>query len=401
MIKITPYYKREETEQDAIRREYLRMVAASTPFRAKDILYDDPDGLANCQEIPRERTRVVNGVVQDTAFARLLHSKGVPDGTDTEGKLDAEAELAERIVQEYSKRLYAFLYENGCVRRENLRKLLLLKLPNGQIPIGFRFDEGRIGSRNELKKSAENLREYVFRYYDFSRLKQTDGHCGIHEFVAMLDVKVCPYCNRQFTTTVITKKRRVRPQLDHFRNKHDYPFLALSINNLIPTCGVCNLLKRDTDRDMIYPYDEDFEADDLVFRTTIPEEHTVPALEGISISDQDFEIKLRCKEQDEPTGKERRERIKASIKELCLNELYQSHRGYVSLLYRQRYIYTKLMAQDLVKQFKDVFKSEEEVEQAFVLMYTDYAHWGDRPLSKLTHDILDEIEELYGSADRL
>lgn len=30
------------------------------------------------------------------------------------------------------------------------------------------------------------------------------------------------------------------------------------------------------------------------------------------------------------------------------------------------------------------------------MMNTDYERWGDRPLSKLTHDILDEIDELYG-----
>ena len=97
---------------------------------------------------------------------------------------------------------------------------------------------------------------------------------------------------------------------------------------------------------------------------------------------------------------ERLERVKHSIQELSISELYQSHRDYVVFLYRQRYILTKQLAQDLFNQFgtingKKLFDSVEDVEHVFTLMHTDYANWGNRPLAKLTRDITAEIDELY------
>lgn len=397
MIRATPYYERRN--RDEIEREYLRMVAACTPFLPEDVLFDDREGLELCGKAPRKRT--IEG--KPTKLASLLEAKGIPDGSDTQGKLLAEAKLAEEIVRGYSEDLHAFLYEGasvpGRVNRENLRKLLLLRLPNGQIPEGYRFHEHLSGQAAEHAGRATALKEQVFRYEDkFSKLRKTEGHRSIHELVAMLGVKVCPYCNRQFITTVVAEDRGVRPQLDHFRSKSDYPFLALSINNLVPCCGVCNLLKRDRDVNLVYPYDEDFEDEGYAFGTSIPAEHTVPALEGIPIAEDDFRLSVGRRDPAEPAKDAgRRERIERSIGELRLTELYQSHRDYVAFLYRQRYILTKDLAEDLCSQFPALFDSPKEVEDLFALMHTDRGSWGDRPLAKLTHDILDEIERLYSS----
>ena len=206
-------------------------------------------------------------------------------------------------------------------------------------------------------------------------------------------MKVCPYCNRLFITTVNTPTRRIRPQLDHFRNKNDYPFLALSVNNLIPSCGVCNLLKLTNDEGMIYPYEESFADEEYIFATDIPLHHTVPALEGIAISDDDFRIGMKYKSAI--TDEARCRRIEESVKTLALKELYQSHREYVSKLYRQRYILTEQMARDISGQFPGLFSSADDVEFLFALMNTDRERWGERPLAKLTHDIREEIDELY------
>ena len=69
--------------------------------------------------------------------------------------------------------------------------------------------------------------------------------------------------------------------------------------------------------------------------------------------------------------------------------------SHVSMLYRQRYILTEQMAQDYYEQFPKMFSSASDVEFLFALMNTDREHWGDRPLAKLTHDIREEIDELY------
>ena len=391
MIRVTPYYEWESEEaRREFERDYLRMVAAVTPFFPEDVLFDDPEGLDDCAKSPRLRRRKKSDRDVDTGISKLMKAYQVVDG----GDLASEAELAEKIVENYSKGLHDYLYQDargGHVNREKLRELLLTRLPGGQVPACLNFKLDR--NDREQKKHAKALYEYVFCYEEFSKLKNGSGHIGIHDFVARLGVKVCPYCNRLFITTVNTPNRKVRPQLDHFRNKNDYPFLALSVNNLIPSCGVCNLLKLTNDEGMIYPYEESFADEEYIFAADIPLNRTVPALTGIAISENDFRIRMRFK--GAVTDKARGKRIEESVKTLALEELYQSHREYVSMLYRQRYILTEKMAQDYYGQFPDLFSSASDVEFLFALMNTDREHWGDRPLAKLTHDIREEIDELY------
>lgn len=409
MIRIIPYYERADDEKKAFEQQYLRMVAAVTPFYPEDVLFDDPEGLAAISRTPKKRSRKQGGKSIDTDFTKLLNAYRVTDGTDKTEQLQAEAELAERIIWNYSNDMHRFLYgptgsftlEKGRVNPANLRELLLLKLPNGEIPDEFQYQRMRNKEAGSPEKHAKALYEYVFCYDRFALLKPGNGHRGIHKLVEALGIKVCPYCNRLFTTAVSQKEHRVRPQLDHFRNKSRYPFLALSINNLVPACGVCNLLKLDNSFNYAYPYEEGFDDGGFVFQSNIPAEHTVPALEGIRIAEEDFHIQLTCPvPEGTEAADERCDRIKTSIDRLALIELYQSHRDYVSFLYRQRYILTDQLARDLYEQFPTLFSSQEEVKAVFTLMYTDIGHWPDRPLSKLTHDIQTEIDELYAREKR-
>ena len=63
-------------------------------------------------------------------------------------------------------------------------------------------------------------------------------------FVKDLDIKVCPYCNRNYILNFNKKgKANATAQLDHFFDKKDYPYLSVSIYNLVPSCGTCNLRK--------------------------------------------------------------------------------------------------------------------------------------------------------------
>lgn len=52
--------------------------------------------------------------------------------------------------------------------------------------------------------------------------------------------KICPYCNQNFAFTLAAVDGEFRPTLDHFYPKAQYPFLALSLYNLVPSCYTCN-----------------------------------------------------------------------------------------------------------------------------------------------------------------
>lgn len=64
-----------------------------------------------------------------------------------------------------------------------------------------------------------------------------------YQFVADMNLMVCPYCGRQrINVASLPGKRPSKPPIDHFLPKRKYPFLAVSLYNLIPCCTTCNEL---------------------------------------------------------------------------------------------------------------------------------------------------------------
>ena len=81
-----------------------------------------------------------------------------------------------------------------------------------------------------------------------------DGKWGAYEFIDALcsanSLSFCPYCNSETVYAVSTDEDfgRIRVDIDHFFPRWKYPYLALCICNLVPSCTRCNSrLKRDMD----------------------------------------------------------------------------------------------------------------------------------------------------------
>jgi hypothetical protein len=55
-------------------------------------------------------------------------------------------------------------------------------------------------------------------------------------------IKICPYCHQLEIITVVDERanKAYRPPLDHFYYKDEYPHLALTLSNLVPSCTPCN-----------------------------------------------------------------------------------------------------------------------------------------------------------------
>lgn len=84
---------------------------------------------------------------------------------------------------------------------------------------------------------------YMLFGYDSFRSKQKKGIW----FAKQLHVRSCPYCNAQYTLTIRNGRssHKAKFQFDHFYSKKRYPFLSISMYNLIPSCAPCNLNKGD------------------------------------------------------------------------------------------------------------------------------------------------------------
>lgn len=99
----------------------------------------------------------------------------------------------------------------------------------------------------------------MFRYKDANnRWQSTDFGNAIYEafyyrgyrnnklisLAEKLNIKSCPYCNMHYTLFAENgehnKDKLAKFQFDHFFDKADYPFLSMSLYNLIPSCAVCN-----------------------------------------------------------------------------------------------------------------------------------------------------------------
>ena len=75
-----------------------------------------------------------------------------------------------------------------------------------------------------------------------------------------LGIRSCPYCGCEYIGG--RGKKILGAELDHFVNKTDYPFFALCLYNLIPSCSACNNHKRKADDlELISPFEEKADFD--------------------------------------------------------------------------------------------------------------------------------------------
>ncbi|WP_108060164.1 hypothetical protein [Poseidonibacter lekithochrous] len=57
------------------------------------------------------------------------------------------------------------------------------------------------------------------------------------------NIHICPYCKRNYINVVTSDKDKsfvIKPDLDHFYDKASYIFFAGTVENLVPSCTVCN-----------------------------------------------------------------------------------------------------------------------------------------------------------------
>ncbi|MCV4340489.1 hypothetical protein [Pseudomonas capsici] len=99
----------------------------------------------------------------------------------------------------------------------------------------------------EGRFSVGELREYVSKrlkdIFDFSEFsKKSQRPWTAYHLCLQAKYKVCCYCHMVSTGTCLPDEelKGYRPPIDHYYNKSDYPFLALTLSNFIPCCEKCN-----------------------------------------------------------------------------------------------------------------------------------------------------------------
>ncbi len=195
---------------------------------------------------------------------------------------------------------------------------------------------------------------------------------GAYQFVKNIGLKTCPYCNRNYTFVVDQNDGKLRPEIDHFFPKSKYPFLAISFYNLIPSCPVCNHTKSDiVYSDLLNPYE--IKKDD--FKLT----YTPQNADFINIEKEKYN--LDSFEVDFIKGNEE------NLKIFKLKELYKQHKDIIIELILKKKYYPK----SYIKELKTFGFSEDEIYRYIFSNYKDEKDLSNRPLSKLTRDIAEEL----------
>lgn len=268
--------------------------------------------------------------------------------------------------------LIDYLSTNGHLDNQKIKKLII-----GNI-------DDMIEAINIIGHISENRNEGFNRLYK----NFTERNLG-KIWAEKLDVTVCPYCNRSYVFTL--NKSGIRPHYDHFFPKSKYPYLAVSMYNLIPSCAVCNGAKSDCDtfdsfsqkENFIYPFNDAY-GTHINFRANL--KCDVSTWLGDT---SNFEIEIIAKNGTDSNLVEKE--IKTTDK-LKLQELYTKHKDYVQDIIRITYIYNIDYFQSLVDSYPQIFFSVQDVENLIYMNYLDEENWDKRVLAKLTYDIKNQFQ---------
>jgi len=191
-----------------------------------------------------------------------------------------------------------------------------------------------------------------------------------------IEVHTCYFCNIEFINKFSTlTKTKNGFTLDHFMDKGTYPYLALSLYNLVPSCYVCNSKVKGTQPiGGVAPTSQKFDFDDKVkFKTFLSN----PNLQV----DDEADIELFLKEDFS-------DKYQNYLQVLELDGRYDYHKYRVIEMIQKRKDYPD----SRIKEFAQLTqKTVEEVKQDLFGIYLK-EDLNKRPLSKLIKDISKELE---------
>lgn len=211
-----------------------------------------------------------------------------------------------------------------------------------------------------------------------------------YSITQMLDISVCPYCNRNWINTVTEKIENdetikvTSPQLDHFLSKSLFPLFRLSFFNLIPSCETCNArLKKGIEFSMdthLHPYHEGYRQN-AKFKIT---PQSLEASNGLS---NNYDIELEFADCDD----ELKNRINENYRVFHIEDIYKMHGDIIADIYRDRQIYNTESFRILRNQYPYLLADEADL---YRLAFGNYYYEEDfkkRPFAKLTRDVTEQL----------
>ncbi|WP_118195482.1 HNH endonuclease family protein [Albibacterium indicum] len=230
----------------------------------------------------------------------------------------------------------------------------------------------------------------IFDYGWFSRLGP-GKKWGPYQLIANLEMRVCPYCNQQYTFSVSRKRKKItRAELDHFLPREQHPLLALSFFNLIPSCTVCN---RNLKGRSPFSYDTHFspyeqnEKHGFLYFDYEPTSY----LGAVGESD---DITIKVIKDPQISSSRIKAQLGGNLEIFKHDILINEHKDVVQEIIRKRHISNDSYIETLIKTFPGAKLNYEEAYRLAYGNFYDECYFNKRPLAKLTRDIADKLGAL-------
>ena len=245
------------------------------------------------------------------------------------------------------------------------------------------FDSGS----NTLKTCAiEDVEEARYKGEIWSALS----------FIKSLKVRYCPYCNAE---TIYSIKfdgdevvKSARSALDHYFAQSEYPFLSISLCNLVPSCTRCNTnIKRDRGMDYeehLNPYSSSFH--DAVRFICKPIDAAVALSADQGNGEEGFVFEIKRRRDCIPSLSDRGI---ASAKFFKIKDVYDHlfRREALSYIYKSRLIGSEYY--NFVRNTLKENLSEPQIKNLFCDMVDEPYKINQVRLSKLALDMRQMVDE--------
>lgn len=284
--------------------------------------------------------------------------------------------ITEEVQASYIETLKQILFTNNKKRKVSVSTKRFFNLLKTHLGIQSYSQVKRLLMNDDIHSL---VRQYGSRptieekYYDIYTAFRKEWAKNL---VQMTNTKVCPYCNRNFIMNFDSNQTTV--ELDHYFPKADYPYLAINLYNLIPSCHTCNH-KKGSKKLKIYPYKESIN-DYMKFSFT---------LNKLPFKEDNINLSIKIKNN----LRTNRKKINNYENVLNISTLYENHKDIVSELLQKREIYSDDYINSLMNQYEGtLFKNKEDLLRLITCGYINDEDINKRPLSKLIKDISEELK---------
>lgn len=217
----------------------------------------------------------------------------------------------------------------------------------------------------------------VFDYERFSQ--KTTQPWNAMRLCKRAQLMLCPYCHQAYAFTVqsTSTPKAFRPTLDHFYCKAKYPYLALSLFNLVPACYSCNSSLKGAHDCLQKPLLHPLEDDEAVRFEIDPESY----LAWQATPDGELRLNVTSRHADAAV----RQRATESIETFLLAERFEANLEHLSRFARS----VELWSPEEINRWR---KESSITASEAVLLNFDRQQYRHELLGAIKRDLYDELQ---------